>query len=298
RALANTPVANGPNPTIVDVANAAISEAIPPLREATAPPKMVQFPYGSRPIVKDGMIVQIPNPTPSDRPARICTVQDLPPEEDPSVTEMRQTVRETVESLKKFEDGFRADQEMFARIDQLGVAVQNEIASKQKIIEDRQEILATRKDLIERLIRLVEKSMAREDKLEAELDRAKADVDKIILQTNRYLEQNTQNGFVPLFVSQEPDSTFLSESNLLGRNWKVLGGKVFCMITLVAIAVIFGMVAAVLSVVLVIGTIFWKNCENKSSFEQLSSQSFPDKQSYYFSLLDLNGGEHGNTRII
>jgi hypothetical protein len=273
---------------------------------------MVQFPYGSRPIVKDGMIVQIPNPTPSDRPARICTVQDLPPEEDPSVTEMRQTVRETVESLKKFEDGFRADQEMFARIDQLGVAVQNEIASKQKIIEDRQEILATRKDLIERLIRLVEKSMAREDKLEAELeksmaredkleaelDRAKADVDKIILQTNRYLEQNTQNGCVPLFISQEPDSTFLSESNLLGRNWKVLGGKVFCMITLVAIAVIFGMVAAVLSVVLVIGTIFWKNCENKSSFEQLSSQSFPDKQSYYFSLLDLNGGEHGNTRII
>ncbi len=301
--LNNSPVANDTNQTIASVASTAISDEIPPLREPTsAPPKTIQFPHGYRPIVKDGIIVQIPNPAPPAKKTGIHTVHDLPPEEIPGLAELHETIQESknlADKMEKFADDMEqlsvesqqleADakeldagvkqldaglKQLGADLNQVDVDVQQMRAITQEMIVDTRQINADTLDMIQRVDKLIENSEERTTKTEAAIAKTEAETAKIIQQTdqlkalNLYLDQTLGNKTFASFISEKTAPIPVAEPNFLTRNWKIIGGGAFCLITLVAVAIIFGIVPMVLlSATLAIGTAFWKHCADRASSE-------------------------------
>ncbi len=259
--LNTPPDANNINQAIASVASTAISDEIPPLRElSAAPPKIIQFLHGSRTVLQEGILVQVPNPAPPVKKTGIHTVRDLPPEEIPGLAELRKTIEESKELADKMEKLADDRERLGAYNRQLNDEATRLGVLAQEINADTRRIRADRNDLIQRVDTLEKKLSDIQNLANKETAKAAQQMAQLEILTRCYLDQKLENKTIALPLSQEPAPISISETNFLARNWKIIGGSVFCLITLVAVAAIFGIASMLLvSAPLVVGTACFGN---------------------------------------
>lgn len=223
-------VSNDAHQAIAGVATATLA-AIPP---APAPTRVVQFPHGSRTVLQNGVLVQVPLPT-LRRPVGVQTLQGLPPQEDPAINEMRETVRNTTESLRETSESLR----------ELGDRMEADAPKIQQVIADTQQMRADTRTMTERLDRLIGSP-------EERAARAVKDAEQIaaLEEINRCLDQKFGTDAIDLAAALQETVQIApianKNPNSFWENWKEITGIALRIITLLAIAALYGITPAAL----------------------------------------------------
>jgi hypothetical protein len=212
------------------IGKVATASAAIPLSSALT--RVIQFPHGSRTVLQSGVLVQIPLPPPR-RAEGMQTLQDLP-QEDSAINEMRETVRNSTELLREMGEQMQAEA---PRLEQT-------IADTRQARADTEQMIVNTRDMTGRLDRLIGTLEEREAERARQAARAAKDAEQIaaLEETNRRLDQrlgtNQTSGTVqPATITTEP-------SLLSWENWRVITGIALRVITLIAIAAIYGMTPA------------------------------------------------------
>jgi hypothetical protein len=215
--------------------------------------------------IQGGKITRTSNPAPPLHRARICTIHDLINREDRAITELEKTMQERIEidektrqligtvsdGLEKMNAGTRRTTRV---IDEITNIVQElKVRLEAQTVKAREDTVKIEKDI----------AKIKEDtaKIEKDTVKIKEDAAKTIQQTaqlesvQQYLEEIQSQKLDIDSLDIFPETILEPTPN--AKNWTIIRSLAYSVITEVAIAVIFGTLALLISSALAIGAIFW-----------------------------------------